>query len=152
MYRSPTKVWDSKSCLRIEVSMPSSVKERDRDLELRRWEGNSREGERRKCLINNYCPALQISASGENVISGTSSLPGTGTLSNGNVPYKTGPSTLYSELLLFLIPKRHILGWRNLLAYINYVTRVSDLIEHLRHSIETPDRPTWRTNVTLHLQ
>ena len=39
---------------------------------------------------------MQVSLLGEKVISGNNSLPGTGSLSNVNFPYKT--STLSSEL------------------------------------------------------
>lgn len=73
---------------------------------LQRGEGNSQEGERRKCSTNKCFPALQISLSGEKVFSGTRSLPGIGSLCNGNFfisedfPYKRVTSTLLSELLL----------------------------------------------------
>lgn len=89
-------------------------------------EGNSWEDEKRK-FGNQNCPALQISLSGEKVISGNIFFPGTGPHSNVNFPYERGITTLVfrvsplcvipqnNQLNSFLRPKRPILGWPILL-------------------------------------
>ena len=53
-------------------------------------------------MVNKVCLALQISLLGEkNIISGSSSLPGTSTLSNGNFFYKCRiPSQMGKCILL----------------------------------------------------
>lgn len=61
-------------------------------------EGNSREGDKRKYLICKGSPARGIHLSGEKVICGNRSLPGTDPLSNVNFPYKS-VTFLFSKIL-----------------------------------------------------
>ena len=69
--------------------------------EFQREEGNSQEGEKRKCRVSKVCPAWQLHLSDETVIFGNSSLSGDGGLSNVKFPYKRITS-LFLELLLCL--------------------------------------------------
>lgn len=121
------KTWGLNGGQMIKAYIPPWTKDRDRSLGLQMGRRNSSE----KTFGAQRSPCQQISLSGGKVISGNSSLSGTGPLSHINFPYKKEKltnlikrvtSTVFraspvsavspnNQPQIILMAKRHILGW-----------------------------------------
>lgn len=140
------------------TTLKSIFKWRQKVLRVRGG-GNLQEDERRKWLVSKGYPTLQIRLSGEKAVSGNSSLPGRGPLSNVNFPYKCRfplqKGKFYSafrssavsavswnnQLKIILRRKRQIWGWHIQHQYHWFQTNlISLLLQETRwpSSIELP--------------